>query len=385
MLAEAEKRDHRRLGQELDLFSFPDDLGSGSPRLPPGRRHRPSGDGGAFAPQAHRGRVLVRQYTPHITKGDLYERSGHLGFYKDAMFPPMQADGEWDEDGNCTKQPQDYYLKPMNCPMHNLIFDSRGRSYRELPLRLFEFGTVYRYEKSGVIQGLTRARGFTQDDAHIYCTEDQLEDRADHRARVRDLPAARTTGWTTSTSNSRPRTRRSTVGSDDDLGTLHRDASRRGRPSPASSWSRIRKVPRSTAPRSPCRRGTPSDVPGRCPPCNWTSTCRSASTSSTPPPTAPRSSPIMVHRALFGSIERFFGVLLGALCRCVPRLVGSAPGHRHPCRRRVRSAIWRTSRPTCAVRVSELPWTPLMTVCRRRSATTPPARCPSCCWPADVT
>ena len=113
--------------------------------------------------------------TPHLTKGDLFKKSGHLDFYADGMFPPMQLDGEWDEDGNCTKQPQDYYAKPMNCPMHNLIFASRGRSYRELPLRLFEFGTVYRYEKSGVVHGLTRARGFTQDDAHIYCTEDQLE------------------------------------------------------------------------------------------------------------------------------------------------------------------------------------------------------------------
>jgi len=113
--------------------------------------------------------------TPHVTKGDLFKQSGHLDWYADGMFPPMQLDGEWDEEGNCTKQPVDYYTKPMNCPMHNLIFDSRGRSYRELPLRLFEFGTVYRYEKSGVVHGLTRARGFTQDDAHIYCTEDQLE------------------------------------------------------------------------------------------------------------------------------------------------------------------------------------------------------------------
>ncbi|WP_293769344.1 threonine--tRNA ligase [uncultured Corynebacterium sp.] len=175
MMAEAEKRDHRRLGQELDLFSFPDEIGSGFPVFHP--------NGGIVRmemEQHSRNRHVAAGYsfvnTPHLTKGDLFEKSGHLGWYKDGMFPPMQLDGEWDEDGNCTKQPQDYYAKPMNCPMHNLIFASRGRSYRELPLRLFEFGTVYRYEKSGVIHGLTRARGFTQDDSHIYCTEEQMEE-----------------------------------------------------------------------------------------------------------------------------------------------------------------------------------------------------------------
>ena len=174
MLEEAEKRDHRRLGQELDLFSFPDEIGSGFPVFHP--------DGGIVRLEMEehsRRRHIASGYsfvnTPHITKGDLFQKSGHLDFYADGMFPPMQLDGEVDEQGNVTKQPQDYYAKPMNCPMHNLIFASRGRSYRELPLRLFEFGTVYRYEKSGVIHGLTRARGFTQDDAHIYCTEDQLE------------------------------------------------------------------------------------------------------------------------------------------------------------------------------------------------------------------
>ncbi|GMA33874.1 hypothetical protein GCM10025876_00780 [Demequina litorisediminis] len=114
--------------------------------------------------------------TPHATKSRLYEISGHLDWYADGMYPPMHLDEERDSAGNITKQGQDYYLKPMNCPMHNLIFDARGRSYRELPLRMFEFGTVYRYEKSGVVHGLTRARGFTQDDAHIYCTRDQMKD-----------------------------------------------------------------------------------------------------------------------------------------------------------------------------------------------------------------
>lgn len=175
MLAEAEKRDHRRLGTELDLFSFPDEIGSGFPVF------HPNGGIVRLEMEEHsRRRHIAAGYsfvnTPHLTKADLFEKSGHLGFYADGMFPPMQLDGEYDEDGNCTKQPTDYYAKPMNCPMHNLIFASRGRSYRELPLRLFEFGTVYRYEKSGVIHGLTRARGFTQDDSHIYCTEDQLEE-----------------------------------------------------------------------------------------------------------------------------------------------------------------------------------------------------------------
>ncbi|MBF4546669.1 threonine--tRNA ligase [Corynebacterium afermentans subsp. lipophilum] len=175
MLEEAEKRDHRRLGNELDLFSFPDEVGSGLPVFHP--------DGGIVRmtmEQHSRERHVAAGYsfvnTPHVTKGDLFQQSGHLDWYADGMFPPMKLDGEVDDDGNVTKQPVDYYAKPMNCPMHNLIFDSRGRSYRELPLRLFEFGTVYRYEKSGVVHGLTRARGFTQDDAHIYCTEEQLED-----------------------------------------------------------------------------------------------------------------------------------------------------------------------------------------------------------------
>ena len=175
MLAEAEKRDHRRLGAELDLFSFPDEIGSGLPVFHP--------KGGIIRTEMEdysRRRHIAAGYqfvnTPHITKSNLFEVSGHLDWYADGMYPPMQLDAEFNDDGSVRKPAQDYYLKPMNCPMHNLIFDSRGRSYRELPLRLFEFGTVYRYEKSGVIHGLTRARGFTQDDAHIYCTREQMRD-----------------------------------------------------------------------------------------------------------------------------------------------------------------------------------------------------------------
>jgi len=161
LLAEAERRDHRRLGAELDLFSFPTEIGSGLPVFHPkgavirrvmedysGRRHEAAG--------------YEFVYSPHITKSDLFETSGHLGWYADSMYPPMELEGA------------KYYPKPMNCPFHILIFKSRGRSYRELPLRLFEFGTVYRFEKSGVVHGLTRARGFTQDDSHIFCTPEQL-------------------------------------------------------------------------------------------------------------------------------------------------------------------------------------------------------------------
>ncbi|CAM3203409.1 threonine--tRNA ligase [Tsukamurella hominis] len=175
LLAEAEKRDHRKLGAELDLFSFPDELGSGLPVFHP--------KGGIIRKELEeysRQRHIDAGYdfvnTPHLTKSTLYEVSGHLDWYKDGMFPAMHLDAEYDDEGNVTKPGQDYYVKPMNCPMHNLIFDARGRSYRELPLRLFEFGSVYRYEKSGVIHGLTRVRGMTQDDAHIYCTKEQMHE-----------------------------------------------------------------------------------------------------------------------------------------------------------------------------------------------------------------
>ncbi len=175
-LAEAERRDHRRLGAELDLFSFPDELGSGLPVFHPkgGIVRKAMED---YSRQRHTEAGYEFVYTPHITKSNLYEVSGHLDWYRDGMFPPMHVDETRDpETGEVIKPGQDYYLKPMNCPMHNLIFRSRGRSYRELPLRLFEFGSVYRYEKSGVIHGLTRVRGMTQDDAHIYCTREQMKD-----------------------------------------------------------------------------------------------------------------------------------------------------------------------------------------------------------------
>jgi threonyl-tRNA synthetase len=174
-IAEAERRDHRKLGAELDLFSFPDELGSGLPVFHPkgGIIRKAMED---YSRQRHVDAGYEFVYTPHITKGHLYEVSGHLDWYKEGMFPAMHIDAELNDDGTVRKPGQDYYLKPMNCPMHNLIFRSRGRSYRELPLRLFEFGSVYRYEKSGVVHGLTRVRGMTQDDAHIYCTREQMKD-----------------------------------------------------------------------------------------------------------------------------------------------------------------------------------------------------------------
>jgi threonyl-tRNA synthetase len=163
LLEEAERRDHRKLGTELDLFSFPEEIGSGLPVFHPKggiiRREMEN-----YSRLRHEAAGYSFVNTPHITKAHLFETSGHLPYYADTMFPPMELEGS------------EYYLKAMNCPMHNLVFKSRGRSYRELPLRLFEFGTVYRYEKSGVVHGLTRVRGLTMDDSHIYCTREQMEE-----------------------------------------------------------------------------------------------------------------------------------------------------------------------------------------------------------------
>jgi threonyl-tRNA synthetase len=172
-LEEAEKRDHRRLGSELDLFSFPDEIGSGLAVFHPkgGVVRRAMED---YSRVRHEQAGYEFVYSPHLTKSTLFETSGHLDWYAEGMYPPMDLDAEYDAEGQLKRQGAQYYMKPMNCPFHNLIYSARGRSYRELPLRLFEFGTVYRYEKSGVVHGLTRARGFTQDDAHIYCTKEQM-------------------------------------------------------------------------------------------------------------------------------------------------------------------------------------------------------------------
>ena len=239
----------------------------------------------------------------------LFEISGHLDWYADGMYPPMHLDEERDADGNVRKPGQDYYLKPMNCPFHNLIFRSRGRSYRELPLRLFEFGTVYRYEKSGVVHGLTRVRGFTQDDAHIYCTREQMRGRAARRCSTSCWTCSRTTASTTSTSSCRPRTRTSSSA---------RTRSGRRRPRRCAEVARgLRARPGA----GPGRRRVlrPEDLgagqgrdrphladvddPARLQP------AASCSSWSTPAADGTRQRPVMIHRALFGSIERFFGVL----------------------------------------------------------------------------
>ena len=171
-IKEAERRDHRRLGVELDLFSFPEEIGPGLVVFHPKGgilRHEIE----SYVTDRHKRAGFDFVHTPEISKGGLFHTSGHLPYYADTMFPPMLVDEERDADGNVTKAGQEYYLKAMNCPMHNLIFRSRGRSYRELPLRFFEMGRDYRYEKSGVVHGLTRMRGFTQDDSHTYCTPEQ--------------------------------------------------------------------------------------------------------------------------------------------------------------------------------------------------------------------
>jgi threonyl-tRNA synthetase len=174
-IEEAQKRDHRRLGAELDLFSFPEEIGSGLAVFHPkgGIIRREMED---YSRRRHEAGGYEFVYSPHVSKSNLFTTSGHLDWYKDGMFPAMHLDEVRDEDGEVTRQGADYYLKPMNCPFHILIYRSRSRSYRDLPLRLFEFGSVYRYEKSGVVHGLTRVRGMTQDDAHIFTTRERMRD-----------------------------------------------------------------------------------------------------------------------------------------------------------------------------------------------------------------
>src|SRR4029079_17715556 len=175
LIEEAQRRDHRKLGAELDLFSFPDEIGSGLVVFHPkgGIIRRELED---YSRRKHIEAGYEFVNSPHITKEQLYITSGPLEWHSEGMFAHMHIDAEFNEDGTVRKPGQDYYLKPMNCPMHHLIYRSRGRSYRELPLRLFEFGSVYRYEKSGVVHGLTRVRGMTQDDAHIYTTREQMRE-----------------------------------------------------------------------------------------------------------------------------------------------------------------------------------------------------------------
>ncbi|MDN5748367.1 MAG: threonine--tRNA ligase [Pseudonocardia sp.] len=306
-LLEAERRDHRRLGSELDLFSFPDEIGSGLPVFHPkgGIIRREMED---YARRRHEEAGYEFVNTPHITKGQLFETSGHLAWYADGMYPPMQIDAEIGADGQVRKPGQDYYLKPMNCPMHNLIYRARGRSYRELPLRLFEFGSVYRYEKSGVVHGLTRARGFTQDDAHIYCSREQMGDEIRSLLRfVLDL--LRDYGLDDFYLELSTRDPEKSIGSDEDW-EMATDALRE-----AAQASGLELVldPGGAAFYAPKISVQAKDAIGR----TWQLSTIQVDlmepglfdleyTSDD----GSRQQPVMIHRALFGSIERFFGVLL---------------------------------------------------------------------------
>lgn len=307
MLLEAEKRDHRRLGQEMDLFSFPDEIGSGFPVF-----HTRGGIVRNEMEQHSRRRHIEAGYefvyTPHVTKADLFKKSGHLDWYSDGMFPPMQLDGEYDEHGHCTKQPQDYYIKPMNCPFHNLVFSSRGRSYRELPIRMFEFGTVYRYEQSGVIHGLTRARSFTQDDAHIYCTEDQLEEELTGVLNF-ILSLLRDYGLDDFYLELSTKDDQKFVGSDD---IWERATTILANVAEASGLELV-PDPGGAAFYGPKISVQARDAIGR----TWQMSTVQLDFNlperfelEYTAPDGSKQRPIMIHRALFGSIERFFGVLL---------------------------------------------------------------------------
>ncbi len=294
-LEEAAKRDHRKLGVELDLFSFPDEIGSGLAVFHPkgGTMRRVMED---YSRKRHEEAGYEFVNTPHITKANLFETSGHLQWYADGMYPPMQMEGA------------DYYLKPMNCPFHNLIFRSRGRSYRELPLRLFEFGTVYRFEKSGVIHGLTRVRGMTQDDAHIYCTREQMRGELSSLLRfVLDL--LRDYGLTDFYLELSTKDPVKFVGSDEDWA----EATETLREVAVGEGLDLVMDPGGAAFYGPKISVQARDAIGRTwqmstiqldfnLPARFALEFQAADGS--------RQQPIMIHRARFGSIERFFGVLV---------------------------------------------------------------------------
>lgn len=306
LLAEAEKRDHRRLGAELDLFSFPEEVGSGLAVFHPkgGIIRRAMED---YSRRRHEEENYQFVYSPHLTKAALFETSGHLDWYSEGMYPPMVMDEEYHADGTVKKVGQKYFMKPMNCPFHNLIYRSRPRSYRELPLRLFEFGTVYRYEKSGVIHGITRARGFTQDDAHIYCTKDQMQEELDSLLTF-VLNLLRDYGLEDFYLELSTRNPAKSVGSDEDweaaTNALRVVAEKRN--------LELVDDPGGAAFYGPKISVQAKDAIGR----TWQmSTIQvdfqlpqrfnleyQATDGS-------RQQPVMIHRALFGSIERFFGVL----------------------------------------------------------------------------
>ena len=306
LLEEAEKRDHRKLGAELDLFSFPEEVGSGLAVFHPkgGIIRRAMED---YSRKRHEEEGYQFVYSPHLTKSTLFETSGHLDWYSDGMYPPMIMDEELHEDGTIKRQGQKYYMKPMNCPFHNLIYRANSRSYRELPLRLFEFGTVYRYEKSGVIHGLTRARGFTQDDAHIYCTKDQMMGELDSLLTF-VLNLLRDYGLVDFYLELSTRNPAKSVGSDSEW----EEATAALRSAAQKQNLELVMDPEGAAFYGPKISVQAKDAIGR----TWQmSTIQvdfqlpqrfdleyQSSDGS-------RQQPVMIHRALFGSIERFFGVL----------------------------------------------------------------------------
>jgi threonyl-tRNA synthetase len=306
LIEEAQRRDHRKLGVELDLFSFPDELGSGLPVFhPKGGIIRRELEGYSRRKHEQAGYEFVN--TPHITKEHLYVTSGHLEWYADGMFPPMHIDAEYDEDGTLRKPGQNYYLKPMNCPMHHLIYRARGRSYRELPLRLFEFGSVYRYEKSGVIHGLTRVRGMTQDDAHIYVTREQMRDELTSLLRfVLDLLADY--GLNDYYLELSTRDPDKSVGSDD----MWEEATETLREVAEASGLDLVPDPGGAAFYGPKISVQVKDALGR----TWQMSTIQLDFNMPErfeleytAADGTRKRPVLIHRALFGSIERFFGVL----------------------------------------------------------------------------
>jgi threonyl-tRNA synthetase len=306
LLAEAEKRDHRRLGTELDLFSFPEEIGSGLAVFHPkgGIVRRAMED---YSRIRHEEENYEFVYSPHLTKAALFETSGHLQWYADGMYPPMILDEELNADGTVKRAGQQYYMKPMNCPFHNLIYKSRGRSYRELPLRLFEFGTVYRYEKSGVLHGITRARGFTQDDAHIYCTKEQMVGELDSLLTF-VLNLLRDYGLNDFYLELSTKNEEKFVGEDDDWA----EATEALRKAATAQNLELVLDEGGAAFYGPKISVQAKDAIGR----TWQMSTiqvdfqlpqrfelEYSATDGT------RQRPVMIHRALFGSIERFFGVL----------------------------------------------------------------------------
>ena len=306
LLTEAEKRDHRKLGAELDLFSFPEEIGSGLAVFHPkgGIVRKTMED---YSRKRHEEEDYQFVYSPHLTKAALFETSGHLQWYADGMYPPMVMDEELHADGTIKKAGQKYYMKPMNCPFHNLIYQSSPKSYRDLPLRLFEFGTVYRYEKSGVVHGITRARGFTQDDAHIYCTKEQMADELDSLLTF-VLNLLRDYGLSDFYLELSTRNPEKSVGDEKDW----ESATEALRQAAVKQKLEFVMDPGGAAFYGPKISVQVKDAIGR----TWQmSTIQvdfqlpqrfdlgyAASDGS-------RKQPVMIHRALFGSIERFFGVL----------------------------------------------------------------------------